>query len=85
MIKLYDYRGGINTVGKEHFTSLYSSARETALTSRNIKSGWIKVGLFPPNPDRVLRDIEKPLLVELTFFQAPTVVDTSHFRGANQT
>jgi DDE superfamily endonuclease len=59
------YRGGANTVGKEHFTSLYSSAREKALTSRNIKSGWIKAGLFPFNPDRVLRDIQKPL-AELT-------------------
>jgi DDE superfamily endonuclease len=59
------YRGSANTVGKEHFTSLYSSAREKALTSRNIKSGWIKAGLFPFNPDRVLRDIQKPL-AELT-------------------
>jgi hypothetical protein len=28
---------------------------------RNLKSGWIKAGLFPFNPDRVLRDIQKPL------------------------
>jgi hypothetical protein len=54
------YRGGANTVGKQHFTSLYSRARERALTSRNIKSGWSKTGLFPFNPDRVLRDIQKP-------------------------
>lgn len=33
------YRGGANTVGKQHFTLLYSRAREQALTSRNIKSG----------------------------------------------
>ncbi|KAF2190317.1 hypothetical protein K469DRAFT_760038, partial [Zopfia rhizophila CBS 207.26] len=46
-------------VGKEHFTSLYSPAREKALTSRNIKAGWIKAGLFPFNLDRVLRDIQK--------------------------
>ncbi|KAF2176638.1 DDE-domain-containing protein [Zopfia rhizophila CBS 207.26] len=51
------YRVGANTVGKEHFTSLYSPTREKALTSRNIKAGWIKAGLFPFNTDRVLRDI----------------------------
>jgi hypothetical protein len=30
------YRGGANTVGKEHFTSLYSLTRERAFTKRNI-------------------------------------------------
>lgn len=55
------YRGGANTVGKQHFTSLYSRAREQALTSRNIKSGWSKTDLYPFNPDRVLRDVQKPL------------------------
>ncbi|KAF2185312.1 hypothetical protein K469DRAFT_779253 [Zopfia rhizophila CBS 207.26] len=55
----------INTVGKEHFTSLYSPSREKALTSRNIISGWIKAGLYPFNPDSVLRDMPKPL-AELT-------------------
>jgi hypothetical protein len=59
------YRGGANTVGKEHFTSLYSPARETAITPRNIKAGWVKAGLYPFNPDKVLRDIQKPL-AELT-------------------
>lgn len=59
------YRGGANTVGKEHFTYLYSSARDKALTSRNIKAGWSKAGLFPFNPLRVLGDIQKPS-VELT-------------------
>jgi hypothetical protein len=53
-------RGGANIVGKEHFTSLYSPAREKALTSRNIRAGWAKAGLFPFNPDRVLGDIQKP-------------------------
>jgi hypothetical protein len=55
------YRGGANTVGKEHFTSLYSPAREKALTPRNIKSGWGKAGLYPFNLERVLRDIQKPV------------------------
>jgi DDE superfamily endonuclease len=59
------YRGSANTVGKEHFTSLYSPAREKALTPRNIKAGWAKAGLFPFNLDRVLNDIQNPL-AELT-------------------
>lgn len=53
-------RGGVNTIGKQHLTSLYSSARDTAFTKRNILAGWSKGGLFPFNPQRVLGDIEKP-------------------------
>jgi hypothetical protein len=55
------YRGGLDTVGKEHFTSLYKPARERALTKRNITAGWAVSGLFPFNPERVLRDTPKPL------------------------
>lgn len=32
-------RGGVGTVGKEHFTMLYSRARTSALTDRNIRGG----------------------------------------------
>lgn len=53
-------RGGVNTIGKQHFTSLYSPARITAFTKRNIIAGWSKGGLFPFNPQRVLHDMEKP-------------------------
>jgi hypothetical protein len=53
-------RGGIGTIGKEHFTYLYTPARERALTSRNIRAEWAKAGLFPFNPDKVLSDIPKP-------------------------
>lgn len=53
-------RGGVNTIGEQHFTSLYSSARDTAFTKRNILAGWSKGGLFPFNSQRVLGDIEKP-------------------------
>ena len=49
------FRGGANTVGKQHFTSLYSPAREKAFTKRNITAGWAACGLFPFNPDRLLR------------------------------
>ncbi|KFA56115.1 hypothetical protein S40293_00203 [Stachybotrys chartarum IBT 40293] len=53
-------RGCVGTMGKEHFTYLYSPARDQALTSRNIRAGWAKAGLFPLNPDKVLCDISKP-------------------------
>lgn len=41
------YRGGANTVGKQHSTLLYSRARSIAFTPRNIRSGWSKTGLYP--------------------------------------
>jgi hypothetical protein len=41
--------------GKQHFTRLYTRARDVALTHRNIKAGWPKTGLFPFDLDRVLR------------------------------
>jgi hypothetical protein len=52
--------GGVNTIGKQHFTALYSPAREVSFTRRNVLAGWSKGGLFPFNPQRVLRDMEKP-------------------------
>ncbi len=55
------YWKGANTVGKQHFTSLYGRAREQALTFRNIKAGWSKTGLYPSSSDRVLKDIQKSL------------------------
>ena len=54
------FRGGVNTIGKQHFTSLYSPTREKAFTKRNITAGWAACGLFPFNLDRVLRVISKP-------------------------
>jgi len=53
-------RGGVNTIGKQHFTSLFSPAREKAFTPKNIKAGFAASGLFPFNPDRVLRHMLKP-------------------------
>jgi hypothetical protein len=47
-------------IGKQHFTLLYDRARCKAMTSRNIISGWSKTGLRPFNPERVLKEIEKP-------------------------
>ncbi|KAE8821929.1 hypothetical protein PTNB85_10567 [Pyrenophora teres f. teres] len=53
-------RGGVNAIGKEHFTYLYKPARERAFTAKNIKAGFAASGLFPFNPDRVLRTVPKP-------------------------
>ena len=41
-------------------TSLYSPAREIAFTPKNIKAGFAATGLFPFNPDRVLRSMPAP-------------------------
>ena len=62
----------MNIIGKEHFTSLYSHARETAFTPKNIKAGFAACGLVPFNPDRVLRSISKPP-AELTIPKADEV------------
>lgn len=56
------FRGGAGTIGKQHFTLLYSRARATAMTARNIRSAWSKAGLVPLNPQRVLRTLEAPPL-----------------------
>lgn len=54
-------RGGVNAIGKQHFTFLYSAARTKAFTKKNILAGWSKGGLYPFNPQRVLKDLVKPL------------------------
>jgi hypothetical protein len=53
-------QGDVNTIGKEYFTALYSPARERAFTLKNIKAGFAISGLFPFNPDRVLRSMPTP-------------------------
>lgn len=53
-------RGGIDTIGKEHFTYLYDPARTKAITTQNIAAGWEATGLYPFNPERVLQGIAKP-------------------------
>ena len=52
------YRNGTGMVNKAHFTFLYSRAREIAMTSRNIRSGWSKAGLYPFNPSKVLNTMQ---------------------------
>ncbi|KAL1581858.1 hypothetical protein WHR41_09577 [Cladosporium halotolerans] len=53
------YRGGAETVNKAHFTLLYSRAHNIALTSRNIRSGWSKTGIFPFNPRKVFDSMQQ--------------------------
>ena len=33
-------QGGVNTIDEQHFTLLYSLAKEKALTKKNILVGW---------------------------------------------
>jgi hypothetical protein len=53
----------VTVVNKEHLTSLYSPARAKGLTKKNILAGWAESGLFLFNPDRVLIEIRKPLVL----------------------
>ena len=68
-------RGGVNAIGKEHFTTLYSAARERAFTRKNILAGFAACGLFPFNPERVLRDMVKPLTDVVESTSAKVTVD----------
>jgi hypothetical protein len=61
----------------QHFTSLYSHAREKAFTKRNIMAGWAACGLFPFNPDRVLRVTPKPP-AQTTVARADEIVGACH-------
>lgn len=71
-------RGGVDAVGKEHFTSLYTPARQRAFTKRNVTAAWAATGLFPFNPQRVLKDTPKPP-AQLTIPKASeATVDATH-------
>ncbi|ORX91770.1 hypothetical protein BCR34DRAFT_677966 [Clohesyomyces aquaticus] len=63
---------------KEHFTTLYCPAREWAMTKKNILAAWAKTGLFPFNPDRVLREITKPAAELPTALPIPTTETASY-------
>ena len=67
-------RGGVNTIGKEHFTSLFSPARAKAFTAKNIKAGFAASGLFPFNPDRVLDSMPRPVIGHFTVSTADKVI-----------
>ena len=73
------YRGGSNMTGKQHFTLLYDRARRKPMNSRNILSGWSKTGLRPLNPERVLKEIQKPPVVESSPSTIKSKTDYMHF------
>lgn len=54
------FPGGANTIGKQHFTLLYDRARIKAFKPDTIRSAWRKAGLFPFDPNHVLRDMQHP-------------------------
>ncbi|OCK75827.1 hypothetical protein K432DRAFT_408679 [Lepidopterella palustris CBS 459.81] len=47
--------------GTHESLEILHPARTKAFTSRNIRAGWSKAGLYPFNPDKVLSDVPKPL------------------------
>jgi hypothetical protein len=47
-------------IGKQHFTLLYNCAQRKAINPQNIISGWSKTGLRLFNPERVLKEVQKP-------------------------
>lgn len=67
-------RGGVNTIGKEHFTYLFSPARVKAFTAKNIKAGFAASGVLPFNPDRVLNSMPKPATGPLTVSAADKAI-----------
>jgi len=80
------FRGGAGTIGKQHFTLLYSRARATAMTARNIRSAWSKAGLVPLNPQRVLRTLEAPpLQPEPLLPQTSAPLDSENMHGPPMT
>lgn len=53
--------GEVISIGKQHFTEMYSKSRTNALNPRTTKNAWPRAGLYPWNPpDRVLHTIPNP-------------------------
>jgi len=55
-------REDVNTIDKKHFISLYSFARETTFTSKNIKIDFATSELMSFHLNKVLRNISKSLV-----------------------
>jgi DDE superfamily endonuclease len=47
---------GFATLDRVVFTKLYTQARQTTLTERNIRAGWKRAGIWPLNKQKVLED-----------------------------
>ena len=69
-------RGGSNTIGKQHFTQLYSIARQVAFTKRNVRGGWSGAGLSPFNAEKVLGTISRPPIEREEVQQSPQLCDS---------
>lgn len=78
-------RAGVETIGKQHFTSLYSAARERAFTAKNIASAWKKAGLFPFDPDEVLRGLAPPTSKSVVMERSKTANTTRELNAAPRT
>jgi hypothetical protein len=68
-------RGGVGTIGKQHFTCLCSPAREMAFTKKNVLTGWRASGLSPFNPDKVPTQIPKPVTEPTVPFTETSEID----------
>jgi hypothetical protein len=66
------FQGSTNTIGKQHFTSLYNPIREKAFTKRNIAAAWAASGLFLLNLDRIFRKTPKPP-IDLSFLRVDKI------------
>lgn len=56
---------------------MYSPAREKAFTAKNIKAGFAASGLFPFNPDRVLKSVPQPVPTLLVSVASTVIVGPS--------
>ena len=54
----------LSNIGKRDFFELFWPAFIKAFTPDNIASGWRKAGLFPWNPDHVLDQLPKNLIID---------------------
>jgi FtsZ-binding cell division protein ZapB len=50
-------KNGLNHIDKADFLDIYPTARQSAITSKNIVSGFAATGLVPFNPDQVLSQL----------------------------
>ena len=69
------FRGSAYIIGKQHFTLLYDRARRKAFKPDTIRSAWRKAGLFPFDPDHVLRDMQHPSTGILTVPTTSSLAD----------
>lgn len=74
------FQGDASKVSKQPFTYLYSPIREKAFTKTDNPPTWAASGLFPFNPDRVLR-VRLKTLDELTITIVDGIKEGSYHQG----